>query len=121
MKVMWLLAINQMPKLPHVERGLRIGGEGPIYGPRYTRAKSRVGALFMIGAIACGLLLATSGATPSMAWRLVLFMFVAVVSLMAWGITWRLHLARKWKRQQSAEGGLIWGFAPPPGCAVSRV
>jgi hypothetical protein len=105
MMIMWLLAINQMPKLPYFERRLRIGGElGPIYGPRFTRAKSRVAALLIIATIA-GILAATPGATPGMPWRLLLFIFVATVCLMAWAITWRLHLARKWKREQSAESG----------------
>jgi hypothetical protein len=103
MLIMCLLAINQMPKLPYVERKLIVGWElGPIYGPRYIRTVARVAALFMMATIAYVLAL-----TPAIAaWHPTLFLFLAAACLMAWVIAWRVHLARKWKRQQSAERGL---------------
>jgi hypothetical protein len=94
MVIMLLLAVNQMPKLPYVEP--RIGGDlGPIYGPRYTRARARVAALMIMIAAIVSLLAPTPGMT--------IFFFVAVACFVVWMIAWRLHLARKWKRQQSAE------------------
>jgi hypothetical protein len=101
MVIMCLLAINQAPKLPYVERRLIAGWYlGPIYGRRYIRTVARVTTLFMIGAIAY-LLIPTSGGPRSTS-----LLFLATACLMAWVITWRIHLARKWKRQQSAEHGL---------------
>jgi hypothetical protein len=35
-----------------------------------------------------------------------LFFFLATAFFMVWSIAWRLHLGRKWKRQQLAERGL---------------
>jgi hypothetical protein len=96
--IMSLLAINQIPKLPYFERRLSIGGDlGPIYGPRFMRTISRILALFMIAAIAYLL-----AAAPSMAWHSTLLFFLATAILMVWSAAWRLHLGRKWKRQQLA-------------------
>jgi hypothetical protein len=100
--IMSLLAINQIPKLPYFERRTVLGGDlGPIYGPRYMRAISRILALFMIAAIVYFL-----AATPGMAWRSTLFFFLAAALFMVCSIAWRLHLGRKWKRQQLAARGL---------------
>jgi hypothetical protein len=100
--IMSLLAINQIPKLPYFERRTVLGGDlGPIYGPRYMRTISRILALFMVAAIAYFL-----AATPDMAWRSTLSFFLATALFMVCSIAWRLHLSRKWKRQQLAERGL---------------
>jgi hypothetical protein len=100
--IMSLLAINQIPKLPYFERRSAPGGDlGPIYGPRYMRTISRILALFMIVAIAYFL-----AATPGTAWRSTLYFFLATAFFMVCSIAWRLHLGRKWKRQQLAERGL---------------
>jgi hypothetical protein len=97
--IMSLLAINQIPKLPYFERRSAPGGDlGPIYGPRYTRTISRILALFMIVAIAYFLV-----ATPAMAWRATLLFLLATAFFMVCSIAWRLHLGRKWKRQQLGE------------------
>ena len=94
--IMALLAINQIPKLPYFERRPALGGDlGPIYGPRYMRTISRILALFMIVAIAYFL-----AATPGMVWRSTLFFLLATAFFMVCSIAWRLHLGRKWKRQQ---------------------
>jgi hypothetical protein len=99
MMIMWLLAINQVLKLPYFERRLSFGGDlGPIYGPRFTRAKARVAGLMSMSATIVSLLAPTPGMAS--------FVFVAVACVIAWIIAWRLNLARKWKRQQSAEPGL---------------
>jgi len=90
--VICLLAINQAPKLPHFERKWALG---PIYGPRYIRAVSRSLAAFMIAAIAYLIMTPVGGRSTSILFSL------AAAFLMAWSIAWRLHLARKWKRQQS--------------------
>jgi hypothetical protein len=101
MMIMCLLAINQLPKLPYFERRLIIGWDlGPVYGPRFVRTICRILALFLIVTIAYVLAAAPGG------WRSTLFLFLATACLMAWVITWRIHLARKWKRQRSAEHGL---------------
>jgi hypothetical protein len=93
--IMLLLGFNQVPKLPYFERGFAPGGDlGPIYGPRYVRIQSRIMLVFSIAMIAFFL-----AAAPSMAWTL----FIATPFLMVWSIAWRLHLGRKWKRQQLAE------------------
>jgi hypothetical protein len=65
------------------------------------RAISRILALFMIAAIVYFL-----AATPGMAWRSTLFFFLAAALFMVCSIAWRLHLGRKWKRQQLAARGL---------------
>jgi hypothetical protein len=101
MAIMLLLAFNQVPKLPYFERRFAPGGDlGPIYGPRYMRTLARIMALFMIAMIAYFL------AAPPSAWRSTLLFFLATAFFMVWSIAWRLHLGRKWKRQQSAERGL---------------
>ena len=90
--VMCLLAINQAPKLPHFERRWNLG---PIYGPRYIRAVSRSLAIFMIAVIAYLIMTPAGGRSTS-------FLFsLAAAFLMAWSIAWRIHLARRWKREQS--------------------
>ena len=96
--IMLLLGFNQVPKLPYFERRFALGGDlGPIYGPRYLRIQSRIMLVFSIAMIAFFL-------APGMAWRATLF--IATPFLMVWSIAWRLHLGRKWKRQQLAERGL---------------
>jgi hypothetical protein len=99
MPIMCLLAFNQAPKLPHFERRSIVGWDlGPIYGPRYVRAVSRVLAVFMIAAIAHQLTLTAGRSTP--------FPFsLAAAFVVAWSIAWRLHLVRKWKRRQSLSAG----------------
>lgn len=100
--IMSLLAINQIPKLPYFERRTAPGGDlGPIYGPRYLRIVSRIMALFMIVVMAYFL-----AATPGMAWRSTLFFLFATAFFMVCSLAWRLHLGRKWKRQQLAESTL---------------
>lgn len=54
----------------------------------------------MIAAIAFFL-----AAAPGKAWHSTLFFFLAAAFLMVCSIAWRLHLGRKWKRQQQAECG----------------
>jgi hypothetical protein len=96
--ILLLLGFNQIPKLPYFERRFAPGGElGPIYGPRYLRIQSRIMLVFSIAMIAFFL-------APGMAWRAILF--IAAPFLIVWSIAWRLHLSRKWKRQQLAERGL---------------
>lgn len=99
--VMCLLAINQAPKLPHFERRLVSGwGLGPIYGPRYIRVVSKGLALFAIAAIAYLVIMTPTGG------RSTSFLFSLVAAcFMVWCIAWRVHLARKWKRQQSRGAG----------------
>jgi len=90
--VICLLAINQTPKLPHLERRWALG---PIYGPRYIRAVSTSLAAFMIVVIAYLIMTPVGARSTSILFSL------AAAFLLAWCIAWRLHLARKWKRQQS--------------------
>jgi hypothetical protein len=97
--IMSLLAFNQIPKLPYFERRFAPGGDlGPIYGPRYMRTLARILTLFMIAMIVYFL-----AAPPGMAWRSTLLFFLATAFFMACSIAWRLHLGRKWKRQQLAD------------------
>jgi hypothetical protein len=101
MAIMSLLAINQMPKLPYFELRLSPGGDlGPIYGPRYIRATSRILVVFMIAAIACSL-----GAVPGNGWHFALFVLLAAAIFVAWSIVWRRHLGHKWHLEQLAERG----------------
>ena len=98
MMIMWLLAINQMPKLPYFERRLRIGGDlGPIYGPRYMRTQSKVVAVFMIVVIAHSL-----AAPQPVAWHSAPYILLAAVLLVCWSIIWRIQLGRQWKLEQRA-------------------
>jgi hypothetical protein len=98
MAVMALGVINQMPKLPYLERSWSVGGDlGPIYGPRFMRGMSRVMIAFMI------VVFAFSFAIPSgMAWRAMLLILLATACLMAWAVVWRRHLGRKWSLEQSS-------------------
>jgi hypothetical protein len=96
--IMCLLAINQMPKLPWIERKFAPGGDlGPIYGPRYMRTQSRITVLFMIAVIAYSL-----AAPATMGWRLAPYILLATALLIVWSIVCRLHLGRKWKLEQLA-------------------
>jgi hypothetical protein len=100
--IMALLMINQMPKLPYFERAAGPGGDlGPIYGPRFVRTVSRVLVVFMIAVIASSV--ATS---PSMGWRLTLFILLATAVIMVWSFAWRRHLGRKWNLEQAGARGL---------------
>jgi hypothetical protein len=93
-----LAAINQMPKLPWLERRFAPGGRlGPIYGPRYVRTMSKMGILFLVTAIAWKLAM-----TPIMGWRSSIYVAVAAALVLAWSIAWRWHLGRKWRLEQSA-------------------
>jgi hypothetical protein len=65
------------------------------------RTQARIWVLFAIALIAYFI-----AAPPSAGWRSTLFVFLAMAFLMAWSIARRLHLGRKWKRQQLAERGL---------------
>jgi len=101
MAIMSLLAINQMPKLPYFERRLSLGGDlGPIYGPRYIRATSRILVVFMIAAIACSL-----GTMVGNGWQFALLILLAAAIFVAWSIVWRRHLGRKWQLEQLAQHG----------------
>jgi hypothetical protein len=94
--IMCLLAVNQMPKLPWFERRVAPGGAlGPIYGPRYMRTQSRIVVVFMTAVIAYSL-----AAPPTMAWRFALHIVLAASLVLAWSITWRLHLGRTWRLEQ---------------------
>jgi hypothetical protein len=96
--IMCLLAINQMPKLPWFERRFAPGGNlGPIYGPKYMRAQSRILVVFMIAIIAYSLV-----APPTMAWRLAPYILLAAVLLVVWSITCRIQLGRRWRLEQLA-------------------
>jgi hypothetical protein len=100
--LMSLLAINQMPKLPWVERAFGPGAElGPIYGPRYVRLHSRVVVVFMIAVIVWSL-----SVPPPVAWRSALYILLACALLVVWSLSTRRHLSRKWKREQLAARGL---------------
>ena len=99
--IMLLLAFNRIPKLPYVERRFSPGGDlGPIHGPRYVRAQSRLWILFTIALIAY-----VVAATPGMGWRSTLLVVLAMAGLMAVALAQRVHLGRKWKRQQWTERG----------------
>jgi hypothetical protein len=96
--IMFLVAFNQLPKLPYFERRFAPGGDlGPIYGPRYVRTQSRILIVFMVAWIAFILAL-----TPSMGSSPALFILLAWAFLLVWLITWRRHLGRKWRLEQSA-------------------
>jgi hypothetical protein len=96
--IMLLLGFNQVPKLPYFERRFAPGGDlGPIYGPRYVRIQSWIMLVFSIAMIVFFL-----APAPNMAWTL----FIVIPFLTVWSIAWRLHLGRKWKRQQLAESTL---------------
>ena len=95
--IMCLLAINQMPKLPWLEQRFAPGGDlGPIYGPRYMRAVSRIVVVFQLAVIAY------SVAMPPMSWRSAPYILVATALIVAWSIAWRYRLGRKWKDEQWA-------------------
>jgi hypothetical protein len=91
-----LLAINQMPKLPWLERVLGPGSAlGPIYGPRYLRLQSRVVVVFMIAVITW------SVAVPhATAWRSALWILAASALLVVWSLAARRHFSRKWRLEQ---------------------
>ena len=100
--IMCLLAINQMPKLPWIERKFAPGGDlGPIYGPRYMRTLSRNLVIFQIAVIAYSL----AAPPPLVGWRSAPYILVATALFVAWSIAWRCHLGRKWKDEQSAARG----------------
>jgi hypothetical protein len=93
-----LLAINQPPKLPWLERRFAPGGKlGPIYGPRYVRTMSKIGIVFLIAAIAWKIAM-----TPTMGWRSSIHIVVVAALVLAWSIAWRWHLGRKWRLERSA-------------------
>jgi hypothetical protein len=94
--LMFVPAVNQMPKLPWLERGF--WNLGPIYGPRYMRAQSRILLVFMIAVLSYSLAL-----SPNMAGRPVLYVLLASAILFVQAIAWRRHLSRKWKLEQPAE------------------
>jgi hypothetical protein len=99
--VMIIVAFNQMPKLPYIERRLMPGGDfGPIYGPRYVRIKSRIDIVFVAAVIVFILV-----ATPRMDWRPALFIVLGAAFLPVWSIAWRRHLGRKWELEQLAARG----------------
>jgi len=96
--IVGLLAVNQMPKLPYLERACGAGLElGPIYGPRYVRTVSRMLVVFMLALIAHSL------AAPAwMGWRsTVVVVLVATAGLTVWSIAWGRHLGRKWNLEQN--------------------
>jgi hypothetical protein len=96
--IMIVVAANQVPKLPYIERRFVFGGDlGPIYGPRFIRAQSRIVVAYAIGVIAFVL-----AATPGMGWRPGLFIILAAAFQLVWSTAWRSHLSRKWKREQLA-------------------
>ena len=98
MVILAFLAINQMPKLPWLERRFAPGGKlGPVYGPRYVRTMSRIGIVFLAAAIAWKLAMG-----PIMGWTSSIYIVVAVALLLAWSVAWRWHLGRKWRLEQSS-------------------
>jgi hypothetical protein len=95
--IMCLLAINQMPKLPWFERRFGPGGNlGPIYGPRYMRAHSRVLVVFMLGVIASSLMVPTT-----MGWHFASYILLATALLVVWSIGLRCYLGHKWRLERS--------------------
>lgn len=94
--IMNVVAANQVPKLPYIERNsvrrFVFGGElGPIYGPRFVRTQARSVIVLAAAAIAF-----TFAATP------VLFPLLATALYLVWLIAWGRHLTRKWQLEQSS-------------------
>lgn len=91
-----LLSINQMPKLPWVERVVGPGGMlGPIYGPRYLRAQSRAAVVFMIAVITWSV-----SVPPAVAERSAVYIVLAAALMVVWSLALRRHFSRKWRLEQ---------------------
>ncbi|CCE12015.1 membrane hypothetical protein [Bradyrhizobium sp. STM 3843] len=103
--IIFLLGVNQLPKLPYFERRVAPGGNlGPVYGPRFMRIQSRLMFVFGIALIAYWLAL-----PPHPGWHPTFYALVATICLFAQAIAWRRHLSRKWNLQQPGSRG------PTPG------
>ena len=98
--IMSLLAINQMPKLPYLDRRFSPGGDlGPVYGPRYMRTMARILIMFLIAVFAFPFAVA-----PGVGWRGTMVICLAAASLVIWSIAWRRHLGRRWSLEQGRAG-----------------
>ncbi|WP_284424113.1 hypothetical protein [Bradyrhizobium sp. SSBR45G] len=88
-----LQALDQTPKLPWFDRKLYPAGElGPIYGPRYMRARAKIWLLCLV------ILLPCIYAGPRLAWLSVLIAFAIAF---VWDMTLQVHYGRRWKIEQS--------------------
>jgi hypothetical protein len=105
--LMFLVAVNQMPKLPYFERRFAPGGDlGPIYGPRFMRTQSRLLFVFMTALMAYWLALPWLALSQDARRHSVLYVLLATVCLFAQSIALRRHLCRKWNLEQLASRGV---------------
>jgi hypothetical protein len=84
-----LRAINQISKLPWIERSFFPAAElGPIYGPRFLRVIARIWVVCFIAAMACLFTL------PMHAWP---FIPLALPFVLFWTMALHRRYARRWK------------------------